>query len=149
MSLGCSGSPTPGPAAATRYCYSTWLRHLGKAGDRGVAPVPESLAELGPGDSLGLGLAAILSGTSTYLGFDVRAYADPEMNLRVLGELIDLFARREPIPAESEFPSVGPPPWTPTGFRTRCSPRSACGGLSTPRAGGREGAGRRWGDRIR
>lgn len=97
-----------GGTGSARYCYTTWLRHLCKAGDRGVAPVPESLAELGPGDSLGLGLAAILCGTRAYLGFDVRAYAEPERNLRVLDELVDLFACREPIPAESEFPSVGP-----------------------------------------
>ena len=97
-----------GGSDSARYCYSTWLRHLAKSDDRGVAPVPESLAELGPGDSLGFGLAAILCGTSTYLGFDIHTYADPERNLRVLDELVDLFERREPIPAEDEFPDVGP-----------------------------------------
>jgi hypothetical protein len=97
-----------GGTDSARYCYTTWLHHLCKAGDRGVAPVPDSLAELGPGDSLGFGLAALLSGTNTYLGFDVVAYADSERNLRVLEELVDLFARREPIPGESEFPRVFP-----------------------------------------
>jgi hypothetical protein len=97
-----------GGSDSARYCYATWLRHLCKAGERGVAPVPDSLAELGPGDSLGFGLAAILSGTNTYLAFDIVAYADSERNLRVLEELVDLFDRREPIPGESEFNRLVP-----------------------------------------
>jgi hypothetical protein len=97
-----------GGSDSARYCYAVWMRHLCKAAGPRHQPVPHSLAELGPGDSLGFGLAAILSGTDTYLAFDVAAYADPERNLHVLDELIDLFQRREPIPGESEFPRVFP-----------------------------------------
>ena len=95
-----------GGTDSARYCYAVWMRHLCKATGRRDSPVPNSLAELGPGDSLGFGLAAILSGTETYLAFDVVPYANPEQNLRVLDELIDLFQRREPIPGEAEFPRV-------------------------------------------
>jgi SAM-dependent methyltransferase len=68
----------------------------------------ECVAELGPGDSLGMGLAALLSGAERYYAFDVKAYAPAGRNRAVLEELIDLFSRRAPIPGEDEFPAVWP-----------------------------------------
>ena len=44
------------------YRYSVWLRHLVKAAEAGLPTHFETVAELGPGDSLGTGLAALLTG---------------------------------------------------------------------------------------
>jgi len=99
--------PSDGTAQA-RYCYTVWLRHLVLARRHGLAGVPESVAELGPGGSLGTGLAALLCGARVYRGLDVTAYADQERNLAVLEELIALVRRREPIPGPAEFPGVYP-----------------------------------------
>jgi hypothetical protein len=68
----------------------------------------ETIAELGPGDSLGIGLAALLSGAQRYLSLDVVRYADNARNLRIFEELIALFRDRAPIPDEAEFPLVRP-----------------------------------------
>jgi hypothetical protein len=103
-----SGRTGETTALSARYCYSVWLRHMTVAHAAGLDARPESVAELGPGDSLGIGLAALLSGVERYYGFDVVHHASHERNLRVLAELIELFTRRAPIPDQDEFPEVEP-----------------------------------------
>ncbi len=94
--------------ASARYCYSVWLRHLVTALENGMSSIPESIVELGPGGSLGTGLAALLSGSRAYWGLDAVALAQPATNLAVFDELVELFRRKEPIPGEAEFPRVAP-----------------------------------------
>jgi len=93
---------------SARYCYSVWLRHLVKVRRCGLAGRFETVAELGPGESLGTGLAAILSGADRYYALDVVAAADRAQNLRVFDEVVELFRHREPIPGPAEFPRVAP-----------------------------------------
>jgi hypothetical protein len=68
----------------------------------------ETAVELGPGDSLGIGLAAILSGAERYLAVDAIRYADNSLNLQIFEELIALFRAQAPIPDDAEFPRVQP-----------------------------------------
>jgi hypothetical protein len=84
------------------------MRHLVKAEAAGIPTVHSCVAELGPGDSLGTGLAALLSGASRYVALDAKSHADPEQNLAIFQELVELFHRREPIPGDEEFPLVRP-----------------------------------------
>jgi len=93
---------------SARYCYSVWLRHLVMADQSGLLTAPSVVAELGPGDSIGTGLAALLSGVKQYYAFDVVRYVRTETNRSVLEELIELFSARAPIPNEDEFPKVEP-----------------------------------------
>jgi len=102
-----SGRHTGGTVSA-RYCYSVWLRHLTLAHSHGLQAPPMVVAELGPGDSLGTGLAALLCGAERLYAFDVVAYADLRRNLAILDELVGLFLAREPIPGDREFPDVNP-----------------------------------------
>ena len=95
-------------AISARYCYSVWLRHLVMAHESGLATQPSVVAELGPGDSLGVGLAALLSGASKYFAFDVVRYAHNQTNVTVFDDLVRLFADRERIPDEAEYPKVEP-----------------------------------------
>jgi hypothetical protein len=103
LSLGTGGSGT-----SARYYYSVWLRHLVMAFKNGISRFPEVIAELGPGDSLGVGLAALLSGADRYYGVDVLPHADVEKNKIFFDELIALLQNQEPIPGETEFPNVYP-----------------------------------------
>ena len=90
------------------YCYSVWMRHLSII-DRYVHPFrPGVVVELGPGDSIGLGLAALLTGAESYHGLDVLEHASVQTNERVFDELIELFRRRAPIPDEGAFPQLLP-----------------------------------------
>ncbi len=98
-----------GGTDSARYCYSAWLRHFVLSSPaRHVAGAPRTVAELGPGDSLGIGLAALLCGVEKYYALDVVQYTDLSSNLAILDELVALFARREPIPGDDEFPDMKP-----------------------------------------
>jgi len=46
-----------GGTISARYCYGVWLRHLVMAHENGLSIQPDTIIELGPGDSLGIGLA--------------------------------------------------------------------------------------------
>ncbi|MCK5797343.1 MAG: methyltransferase domain-containing protein [Deltaproteobacteria bacterium] len=94
--------------ASARYCYSVWLRHLTLASQAGLNTSPARIAELGPGRSLGIGLAALLCGAEQYRGLDVVAYASAKSNVPVFDELVRLFRSREEIPGDDEFPGVYP-----------------------------------------
>jgi hypothetical protein len=97
-----------GGTDSARYCYGVWLRHLVSLYNAGLGAKWPVVAELGPGDSLGTGIAALLSGAEKYYAFDVKPYFHNETNLEMLDQLVDLFRRREPIPGEEEFPGVMP-----------------------------------------
>lgn len=106
---------TPGPdrrgtggTVSARYCYSVWLRHLIRATEAGCASWPKVVAELGPGDSLGIGLAALLSGADHYQGLDVVRHAANSTNASVFAELVQLFKQRADLPEADEFPEVRP-----------------------------------------
>ena len=91
------------------YCHSVFMRHMSIIG-RHVRPFrPDVVVELGPGDSIGLGLAALLAGARTYHGLDVLEHASVQTNERVLGELVELFRSRAPLADESVFPRLLPP----------------------------------------
>lgn len=97
-----------GGGVSARYCYSVWLRHLVMVRRNGLASNPHVVAELGPGDSLGVGIAALLSGAHSYFAFDVVNYAGNAKNAGILDELVELFNRHEDIPGDDEFPAVAP-----------------------------------------
>lgn len=97
-----------GGTNSARYCYSVWLRHLVKAKENHLETNPGVVAELGPGDSIGIGLSALLSGTESYRAFDIVKYANNEKNIEIFEGLINLFNQRENIPDDVEFPFVLP-----------------------------------------
>jgi SAM-dependent methyltransferase len=101
---------TTGGTDSARYCYSVWLRHLSLAHASGRLPggVPRVVAELGPGDSIGIGVAALLSGAEKYYALDLVRYSDLRRSLVLFHELVRLFAAREPVPGASEFPALKP-----------------------------------------
>jgi SAM-dependent methyltransferase len=91
-----------------RYCYSVWLRHMVLAYRHGLRRYPQTVLELGPGASLGVGLAALISGAARYYALDVERGVDTERELGVFDRVVELFRRRELIPGPEEFPLVQP-----------------------------------------
>jgi hypothetical protein len=83
-----------GGAGDAAYCYWVWLHHLVLARRHGLSGKLDAVAELGPGDSLGTALAALLSGVDRYYAFDIISYANAEMNLRILDQLVGLYEDR-------------------------------------------------------
>ncbi|MDA8417393.1 MAG: hypothetical protein M0Z78_10125 [Betaproteobacteria bacterium] len=91
-------------SASTRFCYSVWMRHLVISWEcGGLTSFPNSLLELGPGSSFGVGLAAMLTGTNRYYALDAIKFTDLKTNLETLDELVRLFQDRVPIPHGEEF----------------------------------------------
>ncbi|MFC1864122.1 methyltransferase domain-containing protein, partial [Thermodesulfobacteriota bacterium] len=91
-----------------RYYYSVWMRHLVMAHKNGLRVLPDSVAELGPGQSVGIGIAALLSGASSYYALDIVEFASDDNNIKIFHELLDLFKNRADIPDNNEFKSVEP-----------------------------------------
>lgn len=94
--------------SSARYCYAVWMRHLGKAIEHGASADPQIVAELGPGASLGIGLAALLCGAERYYAFDVVRHVAAGRNQAVFEELVRLFEQRAQIPDAGEFPQIRP-----------------------------------------
>jgi methyltransferase family protein len=93
--------------ASARYCYGVWLKHMVMLHESGMRTLPTALAELGPGDSLGTGLAAMLSGVDHYYALDVVQHSSIEINLRIFDELVELFQKRAPRPVKG-WPDYDP-----------------------------------------
>lgn len=90
------------------YCYSVWLRHLSCAMGGGMGPMPATVAEIGPGDSIGVGLAALIGGAQQYVAFDAVAHADIQRNLVIFDELVERYRRRAAIPADFTYSGIRP-----------------------------------------
>ena len=99
--------PTYGTDSA-RYCYTVWLRHLKFLKKNGLVEYPEIIAELGPGDSIGTGLAGLIAGGKKYYALDVIERANIERNISVFDELCDLFDKKTNLPNDLEFPDMNP-----------------------------------------
>jgi SAM-dependent methyltransferase len=90
------------------YCYSVFLRHLVLAGKSRLTVHPRTMAELGPGDSLGISLCGLLTGVERCVALDVVRFANVERNLAIFDELVEMFERRRDIPGADVLPSVRP-----------------------------------------
>ncbi len=97
-----------GGSGSARYCYSVWLRHLVKAAEAGLPTELRSIVELGPGDSIGVGLASLLTGAEEYVALDQVAFARSQSNIAVFDGLVELLHQRSPIPDNLEFPEIRP-----------------------------------------
>ena len=91
-----------------RYCYTIWLRHLSILYKNGFTKIPNTIAELGPGDSIGTGLAGLVCGSKKFYALDVVKHTNIKNNISVFDELVTLFAKRSAMPDDNEFPRVLP-----------------------------------------
>ncbi len=97
-----------GGSCNARYCYVVWLTHLTYAFQNGVTKIPKHIVELGPGDTLGTGFAALITGADKYYALDIVRYTNVEESLKIFDELVLLFKNKTPIPGKEEFPLIRP-----------------------------------------
>jgi len=89
-----------------QYCYKVWLNHLSSLADAGFDVRGAHMVELGPGDSIGTGLAGLLSGADAYRGLDAIPYSANVDLPAMLSELVQMFSSRTPIRPGSDFPDA-------------------------------------------
>jgi hypothetical protein len=97
-----------GGTVSAQYCYSVYLRHLVVADQHGLATNPRTVVELGPGDSIGIGLMALLTGAEQYYAVDQVRHASSATNLQIFDELAKLLTAQTPIPSGVEFAEILP-----------------------------------------
>jgi hypothetical protein len=97
-----------GGSDSCRYCYSVWLRHLIVLDSYGFRIKGAHIGELGPGDSIGMGLAALLSGADSYVGLDIVPFSAAADLESMLAGLSRMYSNRESIPDHNEFPRIRP-----------------------------------------
>lgn len=81
-------------AGDAAYYYDLWIKHITLLWANGMRSMPKSIAEFGPGQSLGLGIAALLSGVGHYYALDVVLFESPDKSLAMLDAMIAMFHRR-------------------------------------------------------
>jgi hypothetical protein len=94
------GQRGTGGTNTAAYCYGVWMKHLTLLWANGMRSIPDTVGELGPGDSLGVGLSAMLSGTNHYYALDVVEHSSVAEDLRIFDELVALFVARSPRPTK-------------------------------------------------
>lgn len=87
---------TGGHHTDAEYFYEIWIKHLTMAAASGMPGVPRVVAELGPGETIGCGLAALLSGAQAYYALDATRFTRVEENLPLFDAMVELFRRRAP-----------------------------------------------------
>ena len=97
-----------GGSTSADYCYGIWLRHLVLVHRQGLETRPDTLVELGPGDPVGVGRAALLTGTERYLALDVVGHADAARAVEVFDRIHALLRERADMPGDDRFPGVHP-----------------------------------------
>lgn len=101
-------SRATGGSDSPRYCYAVWMRHLVMLSRHGFQLQGATVCELGPGDSIGVGLAALLGGARRYIALDAVPYSTKADLRHMAAELARLYESRQPIPDHDEFPGVRP-----------------------------------------
>jgi len=99
-SLRSTHQPSVLGTGSSRYCYAVFLRHYSHLARFTAGRLPEVIVELGPGYSLGTGLAGLIAGAERCIGLDLQNHMRVEDNLRVFDELVALFRARTPVPRD-------------------------------------------------
>ena len=93
-----------GGTDSAEYCYRVWVRNLCLLSEHGFRVQGAHIGELGPGDSIATGLAALLSGGGRYTGLDAIPYSAAIDLEAMLDEVAEMLVSRRPIPHLSRFP---------------------------------------------
>lgn len=93
-------------SASARFCYSFWLRLLVKLHEENLMGKRNDVAELGCADSLGIGIIAVITGSSSYTALELRSFDFRANSFQLFDEIVELFVSKTDIPDDSEFPKI-------------------------------------------
>lgn len=98
---------TGGTSDAT-YCYSVWMRHVSMIYDQLPNFRFNSVLEFGPGDTFGVGIAALLGGAKRYVSVDAQSYVRIELCRAHENKLKSMYTRKSAIPHGGNLANVYP-----------------------------------------
>jgi hypothetical protein len=91
--MGCAES------SQATYSYAVWAKHFSLMHDRTHCGIPTTVLDFGSGDTLGVSVAALLSGAERAIAVDTIPFARGGPNEVVAKGLFELFANHVPIEA--------------------------------------------------
>jgi SAM-dependent methyltransferase len=89
------------PCVTAEYYYTVWMRHVCTAAHFHSWNAPNTVLEIGPGNALGTGMAALLSGVQRYIAYDATPLLSASFEAQLWQDLIALFRQQKPF-AESD-----------------------------------------------
>ena len=99
------------PRVTADYYYTVWLRHVSTAAHFKRWNAPQTVLEMGPGNALGTGMAALLSGVQKYIAYDATTLLKQNFDAQLFQDLATLFrhqkdfAKTDRIMPSTSFPS--------------------------------------------
>lgn len=93
------------PAKPASYYLHVWLKHLAFLRQAGMSSLPKHLVELGPGEALGVGVAALLCGVQKYTALDAVPRRLAPASISMIDEIARLLERRE-VSSPDGWPQV-------------------------------------------
>jgi hypothetical protein len=79
------------------FCYTFWLSVLVFFKETGIKPDLNHVGEIGTGGSLGIGICALLTGSTSYAALETENLYNKVENLKLLDEIVHLFKNKTPI----------------------------------------------------
>jgi SAM-dependent methyltransferase len=86
-----------GDSARAEYFYGVWMKHISILNKTFDCGIPQAVVELGPGDTLGVGVCSLLSGSSKYIGVDAAPFARGDHAVDVANALVQSFNARRSV----------------------------------------------------
>ena len=83
------------PRVTAEYYYTVWMRHVCTAAHFESWNAPQTVLEIGPGNALGTGMAALLSGVQKYMAYDAMPLLKQNFDEQLWQELIALFRQKK------------------------------------------------------
>ena len=94
-----------GGANEALFCYLQSLKIISLLKKNNLETNPQKIIELGPGNSIGTGLAGLIMGAKQYIGLDtVRHVINNKEHMKIFDELVELFEKKHPIPGPDKYP---------------------------------------------
>jgi len=97
-----------GGTSEASYCYSVWMRHASMIYEQLPDFRFNSVLEFGPGDTFGVGMAALMGGAKRYVAIDAQSYVRIELCRAHESKLKTMYSRKSTIPHGDNFADVRP-----------------------------------------
>jgi SAM-dependent methyltransferase len=76
------------------YCISVFFKHAFLNNNDSLSMIDKDICEVGPGDSIGVGICALIFGAKSYTAFDSYKFMDNALNIDVFNKITQSLLQR-------------------------------------------------------